>query len=109
MAEPILAAIETNLSLKVVVISPGIETQSATNPHLKKIAGLLDQSDARLAMLTASFEEVVPIIPDIAAQTDLERHSERVRGQGALDHDPSNRGFWSGAMWARSYAWNPQS
>ncbi|EHK80063.1 hypothetical protein SM0020_01140 [Sinorhizobium meliloti CCNWSX0020] len=79
LAEPILAAIETNLSLKVVVISPGIEAQSATNPHLKKIAGLIDQGDARLAMLAASFEDLVPIIPDIAAQTDFERHIERVR------------------------------
>ncbi|MGB8816808.1 MAG: SIR2 family protein [Rhizobiaceae bacterium] len=79
LAEPILAAIETNLSLKVVVVSPGIEAQSATNPHLKKIAGLIDRGDARLALLAASFEELVPIIPDIAAQTDLERHIERVR------------------------------
>ncbi len=79
LAEPILAAIETNLSLKVVVISPGIEAQSATNPHLQKIAGLIDQGDARLAMLAATFEELVPVIPDIAAQTDLERHLDRVR------------------------------
>lgn len=79
LAEPILAAIETNLSLKVVVISPGIEAQSDINPHLKKISGLIDQGDARLAMLAASFEELVPVIPDIAAQTDLERHIERVR------------------------------
>lgn len=79
LAEPILAAIETNLSLKVVVISPGIEAQSGANTHLRKIAGLIDQGDARLAMLAASFEEVVAIIPDIAAQTDLERHIERVR------------------------------
>lgn len=79
LAEPILAAIETNLSLKVVVISPGIEAQSAVNPHLKKILGLIDQGDARLSMLAASFEDLVPVIPDIAAQTDLERHIERVR------------------------------
>lgn len=79
LAEPILAAIETNLSLKVLVISPGLETQSATNPHLRKITGLIDQGDARLAMLAASFEELVPAIPDVVAQTDLERHLDRVR------------------------------
>ncbi len=79
LAEPILAAIETNLSLKVAVISPDLEAKSGTNPHLKKIAGLIDRGDARLAMLAASFEELVPIIPDIAAQTDLERHIERIR------------------------------
>lgn len=79
LAEPILAAIETNLSLKVALVSPDIEAQSATNPHMKKIAGLIDQGDARLAMLAASFEDLVPVIPDIAAQTDLEKHIERVR------------------------------
>jgi hypothetical protein len=79
IAEPILAAIETNLSMKVVVISPGIQEQSGRNPHLSKIAGLIDQGDARLSMIGATFEEVVPIIPDIAAMTDLERHIERVR------------------------------
>ena len=79
LAEPILAAIETNLSLKVVVVSPDVEVQSATNPHLQKVAGLIDQGDARLAMLATSFEDLVPVIPDIAAQTDLERHIERVR------------------------------
>lgn len=79
IAEPILAAIETNLSMKVVVISPGIQEQSGTNSHLTKIAGLIDQGDARLSMIGATFEEIVPIVPDIAAMTDLERHIERVR------------------------------
>jgi len=79
IAEPILAAIETNLALKVVVVTPTLEDQSATNPHLSKIAGLIDQGDARLSLISATFEEIVPKIPDVAAMTDLERHIERVR------------------------------
>lgn len=79
IAEPILAAVETNLSLKVVTISPGMQEASATNPHLSKIAGLIDRGDARLSMIGATFEEIVPTIPDITAMTDLERHIERVR------------------------------
>ncbi len=79
IAEPILAAIETNLSLKVVTISPGVQEQSGTNPHLSKIAGLIDGGDARLSMVGATFEEIVPIVPDLTAMTDLERHIERVR------------------------------
>lgn len=79
IAEPILAAIETNLALKVVVVSPGVQEQSGTNIHLSKIAGLIDRGDARLSMIGATFEEIVPIIPDLMARTDLERHIERVR------------------------------
>ena len=79
IAEPILAAIETNLALKVVVISPNVEQQSRENRHLKKIAGLIDQGDARLSMIGATFEEIVPVMPDVTAMTDLERHVERVR------------------------------
>jgi len=79
IAEPILAAIETNLSLKVVTISPGVREALGTNQHLSKIAGLIDRGDARLSMIGATFEEIVPIVPDITAMTDLERHIERVR------------------------------
>lgn len=79
IAEPILAAIEANLALKVVVISPSLQQQADTNGHLSKIAGLIDQGDARLSMIGASFEDIVPIVPDLTAMTDLERHVERVR------------------------------
>lgn len=79
IAEPILAAIETNLAMKVVVISPSLEEQGNTNQHLSKISGLIDQGDARLSLVAATFEEIVPKIPDVTAMTDLERHIERVR------------------------------
>ncbi|MBF9044977.1 SIR2 family protein [Rhodobacterales bacterium HKCCE4037] len=79
IAEPILAAIEANLSLKVVVVSPNVREHSGTNTHLSRIASLIDQGDARLSMVGASFEEIVPIVPDLTAMTDLERHIERVR------------------------------
>lgn len=79
IAEPILAAIETNLAMKVVVISPDVDEQSDNNPHLSKISGLIDQGDARLSLIAATFEDIVPKIPDVAAMTDLERHIERVR------------------------------
>ena len=67
------------LALKVVVISPGVQEHSATNVHLSKVSGLIDQGDARLTMIGATFEEIVPIVPDLTALTDLERHIERVR------------------------------
>ncbi len=79
IAEPILAAIETNLAMKVAVVSPSLEDQGNANQHLSKISGLIDQGDARLSLVAATFEDIVPKIPDVSAMTDLERHIERVR------------------------------
>lgn len=89
LAEPILSAINSNLHLKVVVCDPGLATKEVGgevkegsdvwNSHLKKIRYLIEHNDARLAFVSARFEDVVPLMPDIAAETDLEQHLERIR------------------------------
>lgn len=91
IAEPILSAIRSNLSLKVAICDPalgpkaGLEGEQPrpgsdeSNLHLRKIRYLIEQGDARLALVSGTFEEVVPHLPDIAAETDLEQHLERVR------------------------------
>lgn len=92
LAEPILSAVRSNLSLKAAVVSPRLcavppkeegeaptPGESVTNPHLKKLAALITSGDARLALLGCGFDELIPYIPDIVAETDLERHLERVR------------------------------
>lgn len=90
LAEPILSAIRSNLALKTVVVSPWLclrpngadlpfPGESYTNVHLKKLSTLISSGDARLAMLGCGFDELVPYIPDIMAETDLEKHLERVR------------------------------
>ena len=78
IAEPILAAIETNLSLKTTVVSPSMEEETGENQYLKAMDGLIESGDARLALIEASFEELVPKVPDVVAMTDLERHLERI-------------------------------
>jgi hypothetical protein len=95
LAEPILSAIRSNLALKTVIVSPrlcvirnGVDKppspgESMTNIHLKKLSALISGGDARLAMLGCSFDELVPYIPDIMAETDLEKHLDRVRKLGA--------------------------
>lgn len=84
IAEPILAAIKGNLSLNVVVINPDIEAASAPtgNSYLSSISTLIENGDARLALLAGTFEQVVPIIPDVISETELEKHSQRVRNMG---------------------------
>lgn len=89
LAEPILSAINSNLHMKVVICDPGLapkgqgdaakEGSESWNPYMRKIKYLIDRGDARLALVSATFEEVVPLMPDIAAETDLEQHLERVR------------------------------
>lgn len=92
ISEPILSAIRSNLSLKVVICDPALSNKTADenngraqagsdtqNPYLKKTRYLIEHGDARLALISGTFEEVVPMLPDIAAQTDLEQHLERVR------------------------------
>lgn len=92
LAEPILSAIRSNLALKATIVSPLLfkrpnpntdlppfPGECYTNPHLKKITSLIQGGDARLSMLSCGFEELIPYIPDIMAETDLEIHLERVR------------------------------
>ena len=90
LAEPILSAINSNLHLKVVVCDPGLgpwehkdngvqEGYDAKNSYLSKLRYLIEHGDARLALISATFEQAVPLMPDIAAETDLEQHYERIR------------------------------
>lgn len=79
ITEPILAAVETNLSMKLVVVSPTVEVECGSNHCLSRLSSMIDQGDARLGLVNATFEEVVPTIPDVTAMTDLERHIARMR------------------------------
>ncbi|WP_255504250.1 SIR2 family protein [Cupriavidus sp. UME77] len=93
LAEPIMSAMRSNLSLKVVVVSPNLAPwdnglqqgpgECADNRHLGKLRNLAAAGDARISMLNCGFEALVPLVPDLAAETDLERHMERLRRVGA--------------------------
>jgi hypothetical protein len=107
IAEPILSAIRSNLGLKVVVVDPVLVRQIDAHKHIKeggtkeelneddelvenlgsarkntylaKIMQLIDQGDARLTFLNGTFEDVAREMPDMAAETDLEKHMLRMR------------------------------
>jgi hypothetical protein len=86
LAEPILAAIKGNLSLNLVIVDPAIEERSAkgANAYLGAMRDLIDHGDGRVALIAAKFEELVEIIPDVAAETELERHNDRIRKLGPI-------------------------
>lgn len=93
LAEPIMSAVRSNLSLKIVAVSPGFapwndgqkqgDGECAANKYLGRLRDLAGAGDARIALLNCGFEQMVPLVPDLAAETDLERHVARLRSIGA--------------------------
>lgn len=79
LSEPVLSAVRANLGLKVAICDPSLVSKISENRFVSDIAALIEQGDARLSLIAGTFEELVSYIPDIAAQTDLEAHLERVR------------------------------
>lgn len=80
--EPILAAIRSNISLKVVVVSPGLK--GSTSDAIRHIEGLIQAGDPRLALLSMKFEELVPELPDLVAALEEERHRDRFNVSGSV-------------------------
>lgn len=93
LAEPIMSAIRSNLSMKIVVVSPGLAPwneganqrpgECGSNKYLGQLQSLASAGDARITLLNCGFEQMVPFVPDLAAETDLERHVARLRNIGA--------------------------
>ncbi|MBO0902695.1 SIR2 family protein [Jiella sonneratiae] len=83
IAEPVMAAVRSNLSFNLVVVDPVIEARCADgplfSPYLESFAKLVDDGDGRLALVEGTFEDIVPLIPDIVSQTEVERHYDRMR------------------------------
>ncbi|MES2899493.1 MAG: SIR2 family protein [Pseudomonadota bacterium] len=94
LSEPIMAALPSNLGLKIVVVSPGLAPweadgqagpgECATNTYLRRISALAHAGDARIALLNCGFEHMLPYVPDIAAESELELHYARLRNVGQI-------------------------
>ena len=89
ISEPIWSAIRSNQNMNVVICDPALKSDKntvETNEYLKKIATLITNGDERLGLISAKFEELIAMIPDITAETELERHMLRLRNmQGRGD------------------------
>jgi len=81
LVQPIMSAIQSNVSLRVMVSDPVLKESKERNDKRKSeiqdIEKLIKLGDPRLSLLTAKFEELVPIIPDLVAQTEEEVHRQR--------------------------------
>jgi hypothetical protein len=79
LTQPILSAIRANVGLRLVVVDPDLEKPKSE--AIEEITRLIKSGDSRLTLLQASYEEFVPAIPDLVAETEDERHEQRLRGK----------------------------
>jgi hypothetical protein len=80
ISHPIMAAVRANVGLKAVVVDPALE--SSKNLHIAVLCDLIKAGDSRLTLVTQKFEELVPILPDLVAATEEEKHVQRLGGIG---------------------------
>lgn len=78
VVEPILAAVRANVRLSVMVVSPGLA--DSDNDTVKALQSYIANGDRRLSLVAASFEDLVPRLPDVMPDTEAEQHRERVDG-----------------------------
>lgn len=99
ISRPIISALETNLSLRVIVCDPsfimsendlrGVVPAPAAhaipdggvhqNSFLEKIKSLAAAGDQRVHLINGRFEDLAEGLPDLIGETDRERHIERVK------------------------------
>lgn len=106
ISRPIISALESNLSLRLVICDPGfllsendlrgvapalpVHSLPLGHPHsndfLAKITSLANGGDPRIHLINGRFEDLAEALPDLIGETDRERHVQRVkvlRDQGA--------------------------
>lgn len=76
LVQPILAAIRSNVDLRVMIVSPDLEM--TTNHHLSQIRSLIEMNDSRISMLCSTFENFVSVIPNLRPLTETELHADRL-------------------------------
>lgn len=105
ISRPILSALESNLSFRLVICDPGFirsywtlepDPLDGTVPHaipdadphpnlmLEQIRLLAQSGDPRVHLLNGRFEDLADAMPDLIGQTDRERHAERIRSMREL-------------------------
>ena len=93
LSRPILAAMEANMSMRLVVCDPAflaaedlqldehvVETELKTqNTYLTAFYRLAKGGDPRVHLLNGRFSDMVKALPDLVGETDRERHIARMR------------------------------
>lgn len=93
ISRPILAAVEANMSLRLIVCDPVFldaaalavadhdapDVQPTDNRFLRAFHSLAAAGDARIHLINGRFEDMAIALPDLVGETDRERHAQRIR------------------------------
>jgi len=93
LSRPILAAVEANMSLRLVICDPAFlasadisgadhvvaAAPSTTNPFMKAFYKLAAGGDPRIHLVNGRFADLATALPDLVGETDRERHVARMR------------------------------
>lgn len=92
LAQPVLAALESNMSFRLVVCDPvfvdevlieadplKVESDATKSDFHRKIIRLVQTGDERVMLLNGRFEDLALALPDLVAETERERHAMRVK------------------------------
>lgn len=93
IAQPILAALESNMNFRLIVCDPVLlpddrvagdpvvvtGTDAMQNTFHRRLISLAKTGDERLTLLHGRFEDLAAALPDLVAETERERHAVRVR------------------------------
>lgn len=93
IAEPVLSAVKSNTSLRMVMCAPDLcdvdaqslnNTTDATgavtrNPVVRQLNQLIDNGDTRLTLINGFFPDLVKLMPMLPVQTDAEQHEYRIK------------------------------
>jgi hypothetical protein len=76
LAQPLMAAIASNIHLKTIIVDPAAE--HSKKPDMQVIEKLIKAGDWRLAIAATTFESFVPVVPDLVSETEEEQHIRRI-------------------------------
>jgi hypothetical protein len=93
ISSPIMSAVESNMSLRLVICDPAFlgsealetgahELPAGTPPENRFIASfraLADAGDARVHLMNGRFQDLTSALPDLIGEDDRERHVQRMR------------------------------
>ncbi|WP_374453923.1 hypothetical protein [Phenylobacterium sp.] len=94
IGRPILSAVESNMSLRLIVCDPVFldaaalpaaahthpEAKPTENRFLRSFMALAAGGDARLHLINGRFEDMAVVLPDLMGEADRERHLQRAFG-----------------------------
>ncbi len=93
IAEPVLSAIKSNTSLRLVVSAPDLCEKDAqnlfgridakgaveSNPFMQKFDHLITNGDNRITLINGFLPDLVRLMPMLNVQTDDEQHEARIK------------------------------